>query len=222
MTCAEFQALAHAYALAALEADEDKACAEHLAEPKHQGCVELLSEAQKTLAALSSAVTPMPVDVWDRIEAALPVKSKVRALPWLVAVAASIGWLATYTAMRPPPPLPDRELAALLAQPGTEVVAMKPQPGVQGNAVVVINRQQRRAIFWSASLAPVPGKDFELWTIHGKSAPEPVGLATVQVGGLSIVDLELPPGAFPDALAISREPAGGSKTPTEVLMIAAL
>ncbi|HXJ18863.1 MAG TPA: hypothetical protein VMT03_01415 [Polyangia bacterium] len=72
ITCDEFKELAPAYALIALEDDERRACAEHLAsESPHRGCLQALEEAVLVGARVGASLQPvMPAArVWQKIAA---------------------------------------------------------------------------------------------------------------------------------------------------------
>ena len=72
MTCDEFKELAPAYALIALDEDERRACAHHLATvAPHRGCVEAVEQAALVAARLGTALAPtLPLPhVWQNIAA---------------------------------------------------------------------------------------------------------------------------------------------------------
>lgn len=115
-----------------------------------------------------------------------------------------------------------REAVALLEAPGTHVVALAPQGAHKAPATVVFRPGDRRAIVLGSSFAIPAGKAAQLWVIRGKGAPIPAGFVHALPGGLTVGDfdralLEQPP----DAFAVSIEPVGGSKTPTEVVLVGA-
>jgi hypothetical protein len=72
ITCDEFKELAPAYALIALEEEERRACAEHLAsEVPHRGCLQALEEAALVTARLGTSLRPVvpPARIWQNIAA---------------------------------------------------------------------------------------------------------------------------------------------------------
>lgn len=72
MTCDEFKELAPAYALIALDEDERRACARHLATgAPHRGCVEAVEQATLVAARLGVVLHPsLPAPrVWQNIAA---------------------------------------------------------------------------------------------------------------------------------------------------------
>jgi hypothetical protein len=74
MTCDEFKELAAAYALVALDAQEQSACMQHLAARlPHRGCREAVAEAELVAARLGAALIPQrpSPQVWREIAAHL-------------------------------------------------------------------------------------------------------------------------------------------------------
>jgi anti-sigma-K factor RskA len=113
------------------------------------------------------------------------------------------------------------EALALLARAESRLVRLQPQPGQAGDAVAVYDPAAGRAVILSSSLPPQEGKAYQLWVIRGTAPPRPAGFLQPGPGGVSAgeVDPGVVAGAPPDALAVSLEPAGGSPTPTQVLMV---
>jgi anti-sigma-K factor RskA len=114
-----------------------------------------------------------------------------------------------------------RDALALLDRPGTRLVPLAPQPGQSGRAVAVLNLADGRAVIASSSLPPQPGKVYQLWVIRGAAPPRPAGFMQASAGGTVAgeVDRALLREGPPDALAISLEPAGGSPSPTQVVLV---
>jgi anti-sigma-K factor RskA len=114
-----------------------------------------------------------------------------------------------------------REALALLTRPGARLVRLDPQPGQTAQAVAVYDPGAGRAVILSSSLPPQEGKAYQLWVIRGTAPPAPAGFLQPGPGGVSAgeVDPAVVAGAPPDALAVSLEPAGGSPSPTQVLMV---
>lgn len=96
MTCAEFKELAAALALDALDPDERAAALAHLAEPKHEGCMEALERATTAAGLLAGALSDVrpPERVWraiaTRISARTPRRRWAVASGWLAAAAAAV------------------------------------------------------------------------------------------------------------------------------------
>lgn len=102
MICTEFQELAAAYALGALDESELRAADEHLAQPQHSGCIEALRRAAGATELLARSLVPQRPDerVWRAIEAKLGLAATVKPgrsgrewLSWAVAAAAVVGFL---------------------------------------------------------------------------------------------------------------------------------
>jgi len=113
-----------------------------------------------------------------------------------------------------------RAALSLMDQPGSRVVRLLPLPGQGAQGTAIVDARGRRAILVSRALTPVAGKDYELWVIRGKAAPIPPGFVRFTSEGLALAELNpevLAAGV--DQLAVSREPAGGSPAPTEILMV---
>jgi anti-sigma-K factor RskA len=272
VTCEEFQGLAGAFALGALDPAEQAAAEEHLLEREHRGCPEALGRARNTAAALVDALTPVPPPepVWRAIAAragldaaerdhrlTAPPRRARRALSWAVAAAAALVLLGLWvqersarlrseselTAAQRGAAAEARERAALLAEvrtlresaarerelvalidaPDSRLVPLAPVGGHTGRATAVVNLRAGRAVVVSVALAPEPGKDYQLWVIHGAGAPEPAGFLRFAHGAVAVGDIDpkllaTPPGA----LAVSLEPAGGRPTPTEVVLLGKL
>jgi ferric-dicitrate binding protein FerR (iron transport regulator) len=82
MTCDEFKELAPAYALIALDEDERRACAHHLASGSaHRGCVEAVEHATLVASRLGVVLHPsIPAPrVWQNIAA--QVRAAGQAVP---------------------------------------------------------------------------------------------------------------------------------------------
>lgn len=114
-----------------------------------------------------------------------------------------------------------REALSLLDRPGTRLVPLAPQPGQSGRAVAVLNLAEGRAVIVAPSLPPQPGKVYQLWVIRGAAPPRPAGFMQESAGATAAgeVDRALLREGPPDALAVSLEPAGGSPSPTQVVLV---
>jgi anti-sigma-K factor RskA len=101
VTCDELKQQAAAYALGALDAAEKAACEQHLAEAKHDGCVEAVRAAAEAAGLLAEALTPAAPSpsTWAAIEGRLrgvaPARRGPPLVAWLLAAAAVllIVWL---------------------------------------------------------------------------------------------------------------------------------
>ncbi len=67
-------------------------------------------------------------------------------------------------------------------------------------------------------LAPTSGTQvYETWAIVGQDAPVPLGSFTVDASGVASFTSKQGPDAPGITVAVSREPAAGATTPTEVV-----
>jgi anti-sigma-K factor RskA len=113
-----------------------------------------------------------------------------------------------------------QQALALLDRPGTRLVPLAPQEGQTARGVAIVNVREGSAVIASSALPPQPGKTYQLWVIRGTAPPAPAGfLRATERGAAGEVNPALLRGAPPDALAVSLEPAGGSLSPTQVLMV---
>jgi anti-sigma-K factor RskA len=144
----------------------------------------------------------------------LPVRRRW-LLSGLVAAAAVVaavsfgGWAIHSNRVAQQATAQSHQLASLLAAPDVRTVTSRVHNG--GTATLVLSRGRGQALLVSSGLPSLPaGKVYELWTIHGK--PVPAGTFTPQQTQ-SLVQL---PGAATraSAVAMTVEPAGGSKQPT--------
>jgi anti-sigma-K factor RskA len=220
-----FLDLCAAFTAGALSPEERRELEEHLA----TGCAECeqalaaFHEGAAALALSAAAAEPPPAlraRVFRAIEAegARGQRGRLFAVAgWAVAaclaVIAFLGWQRQEE---------DAKRLAVLEASGARSAALAPQadfPGLLGRAVY--DPATGRAVFVLENYHPPAGKDYELWAIRG-GKPVSLGVArTDEAGTASILVADL--GAV-DALAISLEPAGGSKTgaPTAVVSVAAL
>lgn len=114
----------------------------------------------------------------------------------------------------------ERDVVALLSDPGARVVAMKPSSGKTGHATAILNGSSTRALVVSAQLRAVPGKSLQLWVIRGETPPVPAGFLHQQ--DREWMQGEIPTDVLragpPDAVAISLEPEGGRPNPSDILL----
>jgi anti-sigma-K factor RskA len=138
VTCEEFQDLAGALVLGALDQAERAAAEEHLLEREHRGCPEALARATNTAAALAGALPQVAPGegVWRAIEARIGLDPRMtsfkeggsaeasssarraprratRALAWGAAAAAAVALLALWGRERSARERSEAELAAV-------------------------------------------------------------------------------------------------------------
>lgn len=219
MTLEEARDLLPLYALDALSPEEERQLEAALQSyPELRNELRALRDTAAELAA-SLKREPIPEGLEARVMAYLPSRAeepqpKVLPLPAQVQTPrrpSALRWLA--------PAIAAAALVALawtgslawgwvqaLGNPSTQIVTLvNDQGGVVGRALV---RPDRRTLL-VVNLPPPPGgKVYQAW---GLGAGQPIPLSTFR---RQIAVLELPPQAT--ALAVSEEPAGGSRSPTQI------
>jgi anti-sigma-K factor RskA len=212
--------LIYGQAVHALSSDEEEQVALHVAECDR--CRRQLREAEAVAASLAYAVPAVapPPDLRDRVLAAVepvveapptgqhvtePLRRPSRPAWWprfsAVAVpvmaAAIIGMLVWNVSLR-------GDLSSLRGQLYHDSAG-----NLSGVGNVIVSPDGQATLFASVGEAPA-GKTYEAWVIRGKVAL-PAGL--FQGGGTLKLTLTRPakPG---DVIAITVEPAGGTKAPT--------
>jgi len=116
------------------------------------------------------------------------------------------------------------QAVALLELPGTELFPVAPtDKATPYLANAILHTGVKKAFIVATGLKPQPGKGYEAWVVKGKAA-HPAGMFTVDAQGRGIVEVKyetmLAEGEKPDALAVTIEPEGGSKTPTPPIILA--
>jgi hypothetical protein len=117
----------------------------------------------------------------------------------------------------------ERAALALAALPGTRVVALSPLAGKQQGATALVAAEGGRVLVLASNVAARPDQDLQLWTLRG-GTPEPAGFLHVLARGLAVgeIDRQRLASGLPDAFALSREPLGGSLTPSDILAVGAV
>jgi hypothetical protein len=105
-------------------------------------------------------------------------------------------------------------LASVLASPTLKLVQLRgteSAPGANGHALVA---DGQRVVFYAANLPSLPpGKVYQLWLLRGQSpAVVSGGLFTPETTVVEFTDRALV--SRITGMAVTDEPAGGSKTPT--------
>ncbi|HYK66677.1 MAG TPA: anti-sigma factor [Streptosporangiaceae bacterium] len=232
----DIHTLAGAYALDAVDALERSRFDRHLAECP--SCAAEVTELTETMAALSDATAEAPppglrAAVLARSAATPQTRrperqaSRLPAVRWqhLVAAAAAVialggagavGYqVASHSGLSPHSPVSaeSKQIAAVLAAPDARLHGTAVTEG--GHVTVISSPSLDEAVAVLARL-PSPGSDhtYQLWVIsHG--TPRSAGvLAAGSTGATEL--LSGVRGA--QAIGVSREPAGGSRTPTPPLV----
>jgi anti-sigma-K factor RskA len=233
----DIHTLAGAYALNAIDDLERARFDRHLAECP--SCAAEVAELTETMAALSDATAePPPVrlraSVLERAAATPQTQRAVHrqtfrlpAVRWqrLVAAAATVIALGGagavgYEIANHPAPLnntrisaEDKQIAAVLTAPDARLNGATATGG--GQVTVVSSHSLNEAVAVLAKL-PSPGADhaYQLWMISDGTPRSAGVLATGSTGATELVSGVR--GA--QLIGVTREPAGGSRTPTQPLV----
>jgi anti-sigma factor RsiW len=217
--------LTAAYALHALDPDDERAYEEHLA--RCPACRAELSELQETASALaySTEAPPPPPALRDRILAearaersnVVPLRPRRRLLAATTAVAAAAAvaaialglWAASLSRSL------DEKTEALrvLADPGSRTIGLS---GAEGR-LVVTPTGEAALVVGDLDGAPA-GKAYEAWVIAGDQ-PEPAGLFDGQdERDVLRLDRPVPNGA---TVAVTLEDERGADAPTSDVLFSA-
>jgi anti-sigma-K factor RskA len=213
----EIHELTAAYALNALDPDDERTYEEHLRHcPRCREELGELQEAAAALAFLAEAPAPPP-DLGDRIVAAalaerpnvVPMRRRWTTPALAAAAAAAAGiaigigiWAASLSSE-----LSDsRDVVALVADQNATRV-----PVSGANGTLVVARDGEAALLFTDLERAPDGKTYQVWVIEGDT-PLPAGVFDGGEG-TSVVPVERPvsPGAV---VALTVEPDGGVDAPT--------
>ena len=225
----DYKAMMPAYALSALEADEERAFSRHLSECAE--CQSELAEWENTAASLAlsaSAAEPSP-EVRERIMSAVRAEKVVqfpRRSVWssfgsLGAIAAAVLFLALIigiVVLWQQNRAMQRELAfaRLATTPGAKMTELTGTEQATGATAKIAYDKDGHAMLMASGLPPAPqGKEYQLWFIVGNKPPMPgKSFAPDDEGQGTSID-QLPHEAMDSAVfAITLEPAGGLPAPT--------
>jgi anti-sigma-K factor RskA len=232
MTSPDIHALTGAYALDAVAGVERADFERHLAEC--ESCAQEVQELQETAArlALAAAEVPPP-DLKDRVLAQIrevrqlspdttvvPLRRRSLAQR-LTTVAAAVFFVATaglgIVVVRQDNQLDAAraqaaQLEQILKAPDGELLTLDGSGGATGSMKVAVSRQQDKMLLLSGDLATAPdGRDYQLWTL-ADGRPSSRGLLEPSDGNLTYEVGDL---GDADVVAITVEPDGGSRQPTE-------
>lgn len=175
------------------------------------------------LAALAEVISPvMPSDrVWAAIRARLsqePANDNVwnNVDLWRGLTAASIAVavvsLGVLLAPQPAPVAPGAPQPAQVASVSPYVALVSAPDGGPSLAAISVETDLRRIIVTPVALTEQQARSLELWVVPADGGP-PRSLGLVRAGTPTVIsDIVLPVDAKGAALAISREPEGGSPT----------
>ena len=239
---ADVHALAGAYALDALPSDERAFFERHLA--MCEACRNEVAELSETAARLGSAaaVTPPPA-LRDRVLAAANVTRQLPPQPepvvelpstwrqgparWLAPVAACLALavlvlsgavVALGQRQATPPEIASTDLTNVLGAEDLRTVELDMESGTPGRFLYSPSKDE--GVLVAASMPAISeGKTYELWLIHD-GTPVPAGLFRPDADGETITSVEgIVRGA--ELVAVTVEPAGGSKRPTGAILASA-
>lgn len=180
---------------------------------------------ERRLSPLLDQVAPQPLPghvkarIWDRIAAAVTPDGNVVALPrariwnrpgiWRLATAASLAALAlTVFLHAPPAPAPARAPTQNTQAIWAQAVLATTLTSPRGEPLYVATLERAGVALVPVNVARYEGRFPELWIIRAGAKPAPVGM----IDNTRPVALTLKDARASDVLAISLEPAGGSRT----------
>ena len=113
-----------------------------------------------------------------------------------------------------------REVAMLLRDPATRVVALNGLAAAPAARGRVVWHETAGGQLYVAGLPPAPaGKVYELWTIAGAS-PKPAGVFDVDAGGSASMAIAPVNDGPVKVFAVTLEPVGGVPAPTGAMVLA--
>lgn len=230
---ADVHALAGAYALDALPAEDSAAFAEHLR--ACEACRQEVAELQVTAAQLGLAATrPPPGALRDRVLGAVqhtrqvppstppaststtrrPLRPRLLAAAAVLALIVGAGIVTVSRTLedRVGPP-PQNQMAAVIGAPDARTTSVSLRGG--GAMTVITSHRLHRAVVLNQDLPHIPAsRAYQLWLVDpdGNARPARVLIsarAATSAGARLVRSMQ--PG---DQIAITREPAGGSRQPS--------
>ena len=231
----DYKAMMPAYALSALDAEEERAFSQHLSDCAE--CRSELGEWENTAAALAlsaSAAEPSP-EVRERIMSAISAERVVqfpaRRSAWtsLGAIAAVVLFLALIIgivmlwqqnrAMQQ-----ELAFARLVTTPGAKMMELAGTEQATGATAKIAFDKNGHAMLVASGLPPAPqGKEYQLWFIVGSNPPMPGKSFAPDTAGQGTLIDQVPHEAMDAAVfAITLEPAGGLPKPTGAIYLRSL
>lgn len=223
----DYKEMIPAHALSALDAAEERALNEHLAECAE--CRRDLAEWEATAASLAltaDPVEPSP-EVRARILRSVSSVSSVVPLPArpLAAIAAIVIFAALIISVivlwqQNRTLKQQNEIAQLLTAPGTRVAQLSGTNEATGASAKLAYDQNGRAVLIADGLPRAPqGKEYQLWFIVDKK-PIPGKTFAPDNRGHSLSQDQVPQAARNSAVfAITLEPTGGVSAPTGAIYL---
>ena len=223
----DYKEMIPAHALSALDAAEERALNEHLAECAE--CRRDLAEWEATAASLALTVDPVEPspEVRARILRSVSSVSSVVPLPFrpLAAIAAVVIFAALIISVivlwqQNRTLKQQNEIAQLLTAPGTRVAQLSGTNEATGASAKLAYDQNGRAVLIADGLPRAPqGKEYQLWFIVDKK-PIPGKTFAPDNRGHSLSQDQVPQAARNSAVfAITLEPTGGVSAPTGAIYL---
>ncbi len=235
MTDHQWQVLAAPYALSALAQEERAEFAAHLAEcATCRAEVQAFREVSELLAHAAPAAAPPPslrAGVMRDARRGRPIRTWRRlVLPWIaaavvvLALAAGYGYWAARVAQTALRTALDSARARLDST--SQLIAAILDSTVGTADLAATGKPPSMRLFWNRArnvvvvaafeLPPAPtGRTYQLWAIKKGQSPVSLGTFNTPPGGRAVVTLRMPAGLKPDLSAVTEEPAGGSRQPTQ-------
>lgn len=240
----DYKAMMPAYALSALDAEEERAFSRHLSECAE--CRDELVEWENTAAALAlsaSAAEPSP-EVRERIMNAVRAdKQKSQVIPFasarrnlwssfgslgaIAAVVLFIALIVGIVVLWQQNRVMQQELARtnefvkLTTTPGARMTELAGTEQAAGATAKLAYDKNGHAMLMASGLPPAPqGKEYQLWFIVGSNPPMPgKSFAPDETGRGTSTD-QVPREAMDSAVfAITLEPAGGLPKPSGAIYL---
>jgi anti-sigma-K factor RskA len=116
----------------------------------------------------------------------------------------------------------ERELIALLRDPGTEIVPLAGLEPARAARARMIWNAQAGGLLVAAGLPEAPAdRTYQLWVIAGENPPVSAGVFGVDARGTGSLRVPPPSGVGKvDAFAVTLEPAGGRPAPSGPMYLA--
>lgn len=223
----DYKEMIPAHALSALDAAEERALNEHLAECAE--CRRDLAEWEATAASL--ALTADPVEPSPEVRARIlrSVSSVSSVVPLLSRPFAAIAAVVIFAALiisvivlwqQNRTLKQQNEIAQLLTAPGTRVAQLSGTNEATGASAKLAYDQNGRAVLIADGLPRAPqGKEYQLWFIVDKK-PIPGKTFAPDNRGHSLSQDQVPQAARNSAVfAITLEPTGGVSAPTGAIYL---
>ncbi len=225
--------LADLYAVGSLDERETAEFLEHLKSSPE--LLDYLTENEQALTAFPKALVPVAPPSFVKARLMQQIESEVFSgagaaaapgfsLNWatglvMACLVVALGATVIQTRQKM---MSYKEVSDELAQPDTQVVAMKPLEAAQpiSTGKMIWNPKNCTGIFMAMNLPQLPtDKEYQLWAISG-SETIPAGVFKVDEDGCAKFDLKgVPQNKTIDKFAVTLEPIGGVPAPTGAMYL---